>query len=393
MLALTDLVLLGFGRAGGPARDPIPGPLHGPRHGWRGNHPQPHPPSGRADRLSRLWHRREGRAGLEGLRGQPAPLQPRRHHRHVPDAPPAGRPAAQPERCASVLAGAVLQHGCQLRDEHELAELLGRGRQPSHPVGRPRGSQLHVGRRGHRCRRGPHPRPRAAWLRLDRQALGWTSRARRSMSCYLSRSSAPSCSPGRASPRHSMARRQRAPSKERSRPWRRPFASQEIIKELGTNGGGPLNANSAHPFENPTPLTNWVEMLAILIIPFGLTYTFGRWPATSARVGPSSPRWLACSSWRPSCLMAGETGGNPLLPGAIDSGLGTMEGKEVRIGSGAGGLWAAAPTGTSTGAVNAMHDKLPAPGWDGAALPHATGRGRARRSWGRAVRDARPGCE
>jgi K+-transporting ATPase ATPase A chain len=139
---------------------------------------------------------------------------------------------------------------------------------------------------------------------------------------------------------------------------RGPFASQEIIKELGTNGGGPLNANSAHPFENPTPLTNWVEMFAILIIPFGLTYTFGR------MAGDQRQGWTIFAAMAGVLVvgalvsMAGETGGNPLFPAGVDQGLGSMEGKEVRFGSGAGGLWAAITTGTSTGAVNAMHDSF-----------------------------------
>jgi K+-transporting ATPase ATPase A chain len=139
---------------------------------------------------------------------------------------------------------------------------------------------------------------------------------------------------------------------------RGPFASQEIIKELGTNGGGPLNANSAHPFENPSGLTNWLEMFALLIIPFGLTYTFGRmagdqrqgWAIFAAMAGV-----LVVSA---IVAMAGETGGNPLFPAGIDQQLGNMEGKELRIGSGAGGLWAAVTTGTSTGAVNATHDSF-----------------------------------
>ena len=139
---------------------------------------------------------------------------------------------------------------------------------------------------------------------------------------------------------------------------RGPFASQEIIKELGTNGGGPLNANSAHPFENPTPITNWVEMFAILVIPFGLTYTFGR------MAGDQRQGWTIFAAMAGVLIvgaivsMAGETGGNPLFPGVVDQGLGNMEGKEVRIGAGAGGLWAAVTTGTSTGAVNAMHDSF-----------------------------------
>jgi potassium-transporting ATPase potassium-binding subunit len=139
---------------------------------------------------------------------------------------------------------------------------------------------------------------------------------------------------------------------------RGPFASQEIIKELGTNGGGPLNANSAHPFENPTPLTNWLEMFAILIIPFGLTYTFGRM-ASDQRQG-----WTIFAAMSGVLVVgaiiaiAGEGGGNPLFPAGVDQRLGAMEGKELRIGAGAGGLFAAITTGTSTGAVNAMHDSF-----------------------------------
>ena len=145
----------------------------------------------------------------------------------------------------------------------------------------------------------------------------------------------------------------------RSRPSRAdPFASQEIIKELGTNGGGPLNANSAHPFENPNGLTNWIEMFAILIIPFGLTYTFGR------MAGDQRQGWTIFAAMAGVLVvgavvaMAGETGGNPLFPAGVDQQLGSMEGKEIRFGAGAGGLWAAVTTGTSTGAVNAMHDSF-----------------------------------
>ncbi len=139
---------------------------------------------------------------------------------------------------------------------------------------------------------------------------------------------------------------------------RGPFASQEIIKELGTNGGGPLNANSAHPFENPNGLTNWIELFAILLIPFGLTYTFGR------LAGDQRQGWVIFAAMALVLVvgavvaMAGETGGNPLFPAAVDQRLGNMEGKELRLGSGAGGLWAAVTTGTSSGAVNSMHDSF-----------------------------------
>jgi len=137
-----------------------------------------------------------------------------------------------------------------------------------------------------------------------------------------------------------------------------PLASQEFIKNLGTNGGGFFNANSAHPFENPTGLTNWVEMLSILLIPFALTYTFGRY-VRDQRQGWSIFGAMAAILVVGALLaMGGEASHNPVLPAGIDQSLGNMEGKEVRLGASLGGLWAAVTTGTSTGAVNAMHDSL-----------------------------------
>lgn len=144
-----------------------------------------------------------------------------------------------------------------------------------------------------------------------------------------------------------------------------PVASQEAIKELGTNGGGFMNANSAHPFENPTPISNFLEMFAILLIPFALTHTFGKM-AGDARQG-----WAVLTAMivllSVMVLLAGfsEQRGNPLLTQAgadqtvtaTQSG-GNMEGKEVRFGVGASALFATITTGTSTGAVNTMHDSL-----------------------------------
>ncbi len=144
-----------------------------------------------------------------------------------------------------------------------------------------------------------------------------------------------------------------------------PIASQEAIKELGTNGGGFLNANSAHPFENPTPLTNFLEIFAILLIPFALTYTFGK------MVRDTRQGWVILASmlilFVPLTLVGyySEQGGNPLLArqgvdqraGAAQTG-GNMEGKETRFGIGASVLFSAAATGTSTGAVNSAHDSL-----------------------------------
>jgi len=137
-----------------------------------------------------------------------------------------------------------------------------------------------------------------------------------------------------------------------------PVASQEAIKELGTNGGGFFNANSAHPFENPNGLTNFLELFAILVIPFALTATFGRY-ARDKRQG-----WALFAAMAGVLLvgaiviMAGEASPNPLLPAGINQSLGNMEGKEVRFGASLGGLFADITTGTSTGAVNAMHDSL-----------------------------------
>jgi len=144
-----------------------------------------------------------------------------------------------------------------------------------------------------------------------------------------------------------------------------PAAAQVAIKQLGTNGGGFFNVNSAHPFENPTPLSNLLEMLAILLIPAALCYTFGK------MVGDTRKGWallavmtiifvamLSVSVWA-------EQRGNPALTGinvnqaasSVQSG-GNMEGKEVRFGAANSALWAAATTGASNGSVNSMHDSF-----------------------------------
>jgi K+-transporting ATPase ATPase A chain len=136
-----------------------------------------------------------------------------------------------------------------------------------------------------------------------------------------------------------------------------PIASQEWIKEMGNNGGGFFNANSSHPFENPTPLTNWLEIFALLAISFSLTYTFGRY-AGSRRQG-----WTIFAAMAIILLVGAvaamhtEFNGNPLFPAGVDqASLGNMEGKETRFGAAIGGLFMAATTGTSTGAINSWHD-------------------------------------
>jgi K+-transporting ATPase ATPase A chain len=145
-----------------------------------------------------------------------------------------------------------------------------------------------------------------------------------------------------------------------------PVASQEAIKMLGTNGGGFFNANSAHPFENPTPLTNLIEMLSIFLIPAGLTYTFGR------MVKDTRQGWAILAAMF-VLFFAGvttayhfEAQGNPLMAarGAeISTGVlgdlgGNMEGKEVRFGLASSALFATVTTDASCGAVNAMHDSF-----------------------------------
>jgi K+-transporting ATPase ATPase A chain len=144
-----------------------------------------------------------------------------------------------------------------------------------------------------------------------------------------------------------------------------PIASQEAIKELGTNGGGFLNANSAHPYENPTPLTNFLEILAIILIPASLTYTFGH------MVGDTRQGWavLAAMAILFVTLFAlashSEQLGNPRIAAlGVDQTAsllqpgGNMEGKEARFGIADSTLFATITTGTSCGAVDSMHDSF-----------------------------------
>jgi K+-transporting ATPase ATPase A chain len=142
-----------------------------------------------------------------------------------------------------------------------------------------------------------------------------------------------------------------------------PVASQEAIKMLGTNGGGFMNANSAHPYENPEPFSNFLEMLSIFVIPAGLTYTLGR------MTGSQKHGWAVFAAMA-VLFFAGvttaywaETRGNPLLAGvnqqtsAMQPG-GNMEGKEVRFGMANSALFATVTTDASCGAVNGMHDSF-----------------------------------
>ncbi|NDV13251.1 potassium-transporting ATPase subunit KdpA [Crenobacter caeni] len=142
-----------------------------------------------------------------------------------------------------------------------------------------------------------------------------------------------------------------------------PVASQEAIKMLGTNGGGFFNANSAHPFENPSDLSNLLQMLAIFLIPAGLTHTFGR------MVGDKRQGWAIYLAMSVMFVAAAyalayfELQGNPLLTAlGVESVAGNMEGKEIRFGVVGSALFATITTAASCGAVNAMHDSFTALG-------------------------------
>ena len=138
-----------------------------------------------------------------------------------------------------------------------------------------------------------------------------------------------------------------------------PVASQEAIKMLGTNGGGFFNANSAHPYENPTPLSNFVQMLSIFLIPGALCLTFGR------MVGDTRQGWAVLAAMTLMFVVMAvvamhfEQQGNPLLARlGVDMSAGNMEGKETRFGIADSGLFATITTLASCGAVNAMHDSF-----------------------------------
>jgi potassium-transporting ATPase potassium-binding subunit len=142
-----------------------------------------------------------------------------------------------------------------------------------------------------------------------------------------------------------------------------PVASQLAIKQLGTNGGGFFNANSSHPYENPTPLSNFLEMLAIFVIGAALTYTFGQ------MIGDTRQGWALFGAMMTVFLMGlvvaywAESAGNPAFDrlgiqtaATATQGGGNMEGKEVRFGIANSTLWATATTDASNGSVNSMHD-------------------------------------
>jgi K+-transporting ATPase ATPase A chain len=136
-----------------------------------------------------------------------------------------------------------------------------------------------------------------------------------------------------------------------------PAASQIAIKQLGTNGGGFFNANSAHPFENSTPLSNFFEVLAILLLPAALCYTFG------TMVGDKRQGWAVLAAmvvifcaFLALCWYSEQQTPPWLAPLGVDGEAGNMEGKEVRFGTANSALWATATTAASNGSVNSMHD-------------------------------------
>jgi K+-transporting ATPase ATPase A chain len=142
-----------------------------------------------------------------------------------------------------------------------------------------------------------------------------------------------------------------------------PVASQEAIKILGTNGGGFFNVNSAHPFENPTPLTNFLQLILIFAIPSGLTYTLGRMTGSQRHGWAVWGAMAALFVAGVVCAYVAEARGNPLLQG-VDQKVsatqpgGNMEGKEVRFGIANSALYATVTTDASCGAVNSMHDSF-----------------------------------
>jgi len=144
-----------------------------------------------------------------------------------------------------------------------------------------------------------------------------------------------------------------------------PAASQIAIKQLGTNGGGFFNANSAHPFENPTPISNFLEMLAILLIPAALCEMFGRmvkdrrqgWVLLAAMTIILAPLTVAATAFEQRGTPVLTAAGADQSPSSMQAG-GNMEGKETRFGIANSAIWATATTAASNGSVNAMHDSF-----------------------------------
>lgn len=137
-----------------------------------------------------------------------------------------------------------------------------------------------------------------------------------------------------------------------------PTASQEAIKMIGTNGGGFFNANSAHPYENPTPLSNFLQVVMIFLIPAGLTYTFGRMVKDTRQGWALFAAMFVLFAAGLTVVYWAESAGNPILTNMGVAAAGNMEGKEVRFGIPASALFTTVTTDASCGAVNNAHDSL-----------------------------------
>ncbi len=287
-----------------------------------------------------------------------------------------------PQHFAGVGSRFSFQYRGFVHHQHQLAELRGREHDElSHPDGRAGLPQLHLGSYRHSTRHRVCAGHRAPGIENYRQLLGGFHPLRPvgALAGMPDLCADPGVARGRAETSGLMTRRSWSnlnrfprpgqtarlrPKPSPSKPLRKgPVASQEAIKMLGTNGGGFFNANSAHPFENPTPLSNFLQMLSIFAIPAGLTYTLGRMTA-SQRHGWAV--WAAMAV----LFFAGvttaywaESRGNPLLKGvdqraSLTQSGGNMEGKEVRFGMANSALFATVTTDASCGAVNSFHDSF-----------------------------------
>ena len=257
-------------------------------------------------------------------------------------------------------AGARVQHVGQLRDQHQLAELLRRDRRDLPDPGR-------------RSRSATSPRPRPGLAVAIALVRGLTRRSSTTIGNYwvdLTRGVLYILLPiaivgalvlvwqgvpqtwNAPADVTTLEGAQQTIASGRSPP-------RSSIKELGNNGGGFLNANSAHPFENPTPLTNWLEMFAILIIPFALTYTFGRYAGDQRQGWTIFAAMAAVLVVGAVVAMHAEYVGNPLFPAGVDQAASaTWRARRSASAPALGGLFVAVTTGTSTGAINAWHDSF-----------------------------------
>ncbi len=278
----------------------------------------------------------------------------------------AGRSALEPAAPRRRRSRSCVEHRRQLHHQHQLAVLhAGIDHELSHRDGRACDAQLLLGRRRYRRRRRPHSRHQAHQVCAPSAISG---SIRRAPLLYI-------LLPGsliyalllvaRAFLRICMPTRLRTPSKGQTQTiGQGPVASQEAIKMLGTNGGGFFNANSAHPFENPTPFSNFLQILSIFIIPAGLTYTLGRmtgspghgWAVFAAMFILFAAGFTTLLLGRVASASADSRRGS--RPRTATAPGGNMEGKEVRNGIAEIALFATITTDASCGAVNGMHDSF-----------------------------------